>query len=217
MRISIIIPTFNEEKYINRCIKSLLKRLKNNIYEIIIIDSSFNNEILKRVEYFPVKVIKIISRKKGKGYQMNIGVNMAKGDILIFLHADTILPDNTLTLIKENIEDNLILSFSLGFYDKKKFFRMIEFFGKIRCFFTKIPYGDQCYIMKKNTFFKIGKFPEESLEDVKFIKKAKKKNIKIKILREKVKTSSRKWYKYGFIKTTLYHRLTILKYMLFKK
>ncbi len=213
MKISVIIPVINEKKYINRCIRFLIKRLDDSLNEIIVIDGDEKGETLNFIKDYPVKIKKLIS-EKGRGTQLNCGAKKAEGEILIFIHADTILPENAYKLIKNKIKDNLILSFSLGIFDKKFFFRIIEFFSKIRCFFTNTPYGDQVYILTKKTFQKIGGFTERDLEDVKFIKKAKSKGIKVKILPQKIKTSPRNWYKYGFIKNTIKNRLTILKFIL---
>ncbi len=214
MKISAIIPVLNEEKYINRCIRFLIKRLGNTLGEIIIVDGDETGSTLRFIkDYTPVKIKKITS-KKGRGIQQNRGANFSENEILLFIHADSILPEDSKDLILKNIKDNVILSFSLGISDKKIFFKIIEFFSKIRCFLTNTPYGDQCYILTKKTFQKINGFPEENLEDVKFIKKARGKNIKIKIFSQKIKTSPRKWYKYGFMKNTIKNRVTILKFVL---
>jgi len=213
MKISVIIPVFHEEKYINFCIRNLLKKLRNSIFEIIVVDSSINKSTLEAINEYHVDVKKIYS-EKGRGRQLNAGAKIAGGDILLFIHADTILPENAEELIKNNLSENTILSFSLGIYDKKIFFRIIEFFGKLRCKISKVPYGDQCFVMKKEVFYIVGGFSEDNLEDVKFIKKAKKIGINVKILNAKVKTSPRRWYREGFLRTTLKNRVKILKFIL---
>ena len=206
---SIIIPVKDEEQfYINRVVKNIKKIFKNSRYEIIF-SKTQDDKI-----YFNDKNIKVVNSPQGRGVQLNYGAKNSKGEILIFLHCDTILPENAERLILENIEDNAILSFKYSTYPDKFIFKLIEFFTNLRCSITKTPYGDQCFIMKREVFEKLGGFPEEELEDVKFVKKAKKMGIKIKILNEKIKTSPRKYFRQGILKTIINHRVTIVRYMI---
>ena len=99
MNFSIIIPTLNEEKTIESCL-SALQPLRNNC-EIIIVDggSTDNTQILAA----PL-ADKVISSDKGRARQMNNGARHASGNVLIFLHADTSLPENALQLIQQKTQ-----------------------------------------------------------------------------------------------------------------
>ncbi len=206
---SIIIPVKDEEQfYIKRVVKNIKRVFKNSKYEIIFAKTQKEKIFLKD------SFIKFINSPQGRGVQLNTGAKLAKGDILIFLHCDTILPEAAEKLILENLENNVILSFKYSTYPGKFFLKFIEFFTNLRCFFSKTPYGDQCYIMYRELFEKIGGYPEQELEDVKFIKKAKQNRVRIKILNSKIKTSPRRYYREGFLETMVNNRITIMRYLI---
>ena len=86
-KISVIIPTFNEEKYISECLNSIINQTFNN-YEIIIVDSYSQDNTVKIARKYADKIIEC--DRKGPGFARNKGAKIAKGDILVFLDADTI-------------------------------------------------------------------------------------------------------------------------------
>ncbi len=223
MKISVVIPAYNEEHYIVNCIKSVLLAIEQSCYiksEIIVVavkgDDATVNKIL---EYFSPEIIKVLlADHKCRAKQMNIGAEVANGDILMFLHADTVIPQNSFNLIEHQFKTNYdkkIVSFSLCIDSPNFYFRIIEFFTSIRLFFSNIPYGDQVIIVSKNLFSSMGAFDDVTeLEDIIFIRKALKYGVTVKILDEKVKTSARSWYKNGFIRQTLNNRIAIIKFIL---
>ncbi len=219
MLFSIIIPTYKEKNFIKKCIKKIYvdaNKSKFRNFEIIVVDGEKNFSTGKIVKK-KFNKIKIIYSQKGRAYQMNIGASHAKGEILIFLHADTLIPENFFKILLKNYNKikNSFCSFSLGINSKSFFFRIIEVFSKIRIFFTKIPYGDQIFIISKKNFYNLKKFDNvKLLEDVLFVKKVKKAKLNIIIFPQKVKTSPRKWYKNGFIRNTFENRKIMLKYFL---
>lgn len=181
--------------------------------EIIIVDGD-NSSTIKNIknEY----VLKIDS-KKGRANQMNEGARIASGDILLFLHADTILPLNASDLIIESFQDKDIKAgaFDLSFSNNTLVFKVIAFTASIRSRLTRLPYGDQAIFIKKDVFEKIGKYEDITLmEDVNLMQKLKQKKLKIKILSEKVVTSSRKWENKGIVYTTLRNWILISLYFL---
>ncbi len=102
--ISIIIPTLNEEKVLKKTIESVL--IQPNKLEIIISDGGSTDNTLNIAK----KYAKIVNSKKGRGIQMNSGTKFANGDILLFLHADTILPKNATKKIKKILKDKTIIA-----------------------------------------------------------------------------------------------------------
>lgn len=131
MKISVIIPVYNEEKYIKKCLDSL----KNQIIkpdEIIVVDNNCTDKTLKIVKKFSNKLpIKIASEKKqGMIFARNKGFNIASGDILARCDADSILPSNWIKKIKENFAKENIdgLTGPVIFYDlpfKTKFYSIL--------------------------------------------------------------------------------------------
>ena len=102
--ISIIIPTLNEEKNIRECLGSVAE-VPNA--EIIVSDGGSNDRTIEIVKLH--KKVKVVSSPTGRGVQMNTGVLYAHGEILLFLHADCILPTNVLLNIRHIFENNHIV------------------------------------------------------------------------------------------------------------
>ncbi len=209
---SIIIPVYKEKKIINNTIQNL-KSLRNfKKSEIIIVDGDQDKSTLKNI--IDNNVIKI-SSVKGRAVQMNTGADIAKGEILIFLHADTILPNNALDKIEEliNYKKYKAGAFDLSIDSKKFIYKLISFISSIRSRITRIPYGDQAYFIRKDYFFYLGKFMNVPImEDVDLMNRIKKGRGKIFIINEKVKTSVRRWEKEGVIRCTLRNWLLIIFY-----
>ncbi|TAL48488.1 glycosyltransferase [archaeon] len=101
--VSVIVPTYNEEKYIRACLNSVKSQDYPN-YEIIIADSKSKDRTVEIAK----KYAKIVNAKKGVSAGRNAGAKAAKGDILVFLDADTVLSYNTLTELVKAFHDNVV-------------------------------------------------------------------------------------------------------------
>src|SRR3989338_327954 len=204
MSISVIIPTLNEEHNLEDTLKSIGRGV-----EIIVVDggsSDFTREIANDFTE------KIILSERGRGVQMDRGAREASGDILLFLHADTSLPENWRGCI-ENVllgtdfksVPTLVVGggFSLKIDSKGFSFRLIEAVANIRAKYLGLIYGDQAIFVRRDAFFSSGGFMGLPLmEDVDFIRRIRKKG-KVLLLNADVSTSSRQWQKKGILKTTI--------------
>ena len=204
MSISVIIPTLNEEG----CLKKTLEAIGHDV-EIIVVDggsSDFTREIAGGF------TDKVIFSERGRGAQMDRGAREASGDILLFLHADTSLPENWRGCI-ENVllgtdfksVPTLVVGggFSLRIDSKGFSFRLIEAVANIRAKYLGLIYGDQAIFVRRDAFFSSGGFMGIPLmEDVDFIRRIRKKG-KVLLLNADVSTSSRQWQKKGILKTTI--------------
>jgi len=138
MKVSLIIPVFNEEKYITLCLESLEKQIEKP-NEIIIVDNNCTDNTINIVKKYkkslPIKIVK--EKKKGVVFARNKGFSKAKGDILTRCDADSILPKNWIKKIKEDFSKNKIdgLTGPIIFYD---FFLKTSFFSKIYLILMKI-------------------------------------------------------------------------------
>ena len=101
-RFSIIIPVLNEQTQINSVLAHLEKLNCRNLAEIIVVDGDPDGQTIKTIN--DDSVIKLIS-KKGRAVQMNAGAEIARGQILIFLHADTRLPESALEKIDDCLQN----------------------------------------------------------------------------------------------------------------
>lgn len=214
MIISIIIPVYREAGRIRESIEAirLLDGYTESGVEMIVSDGDGDGSTIKALS--GLNTIKILS-PKGRGAQMNSGARSAKGDVLLFLHADSVLPAGALNLIQEALSDSTAAggAFSLGFDSQKIFYKIIALATNIRARLSRIPYGDQAIFMRKDIYNKIGGYKDiPILEDVDLMKRLRKSGLKMVLLKEKVWTSPRRWEKGGRLATTLKHRLISLLY-----
>lgn len=195
--LSIIVPTFREENTINSFLDALFVLDKPAPYEIILVDSTPSQATCRAVKDHDV--LKLGSLK-GRAVQMNVGARAARADALLFLHADTRLPENGLFLIHETLGNEAIQggAFSLHLRSRHPFVRLTQFMTNLRARATRIPFGDQGIFLRRDFFFNLGGFPEIPLmEDLELMLRIRKQNAPIRILREQVSTSARRWRKEG--------------------
>ncbi len=204
MKISIIIPVYNEEKLIDNTLKSIMKAKKNfesrpgNFLEVVIVD---NNSTDRSVEICKKYEVTIVSEKIHNIAKVrNTGAKHATGDILCFLDADSEVSTNIFLLIKEKMLSNKYIGGGTTFkLDKNNLIFRLIFVASV--FMTHLfgLSGVLIYV-KKEDFIKIGGFNEEyyAAEDIDFVIKMKKYGKKSRkkysnIYRGYVITSSRKF------------------------
>jgi len=212
--ISVILPVWKEASIINHTIGNILSSECRGDVEIIVVDGSAEGETIHAVQDREVR--KVVS-EKGRSRQMNTGASLACGEILFFLHADTLLPKNALRAISSLMQGRELVggAFDLGIDSPRSVFRLIETAASLRSRITRIPYGDQGIFIRKDYFHAIGGFKEIPLmEDVDLMRRIKKAGDKICILPLKVKTSPRRWEKEGIVRCTLRNWALITLYCL---
>ncbi len=135
---------------------------------------------------------------------MNEGAKAARGDILVFLHADCIIDGKALAAVSKAVEGGFAGGCLSQRIDSKGWiYRFIESSGNIRARLSRVFYGDQAIFVRKDVFDRAGGFDEvELLEDIMFSKKIKKAGSTC-VLKEKVYSSPRRWKKQGILRTTL--------------
>jgi rSAM/selenodomain-associated transferase 2 len=214
VRYSFIIPVYQEEEIINSTIDHLMCLQKFADAEIIVADGDYEGSTLREISNTNVK--KILC-PEGRARQMNCGAAKSSGDILIFLHADTCLPGNALKMIATLLEDKAIVggAFDLGIDSKHFAFRVIEKMASWRSRLTRIPYGDQAIFIRRDYFQLLGGFKDiPIMEDVELMQRIKRRQGKINILKDKVKTSPRRWETEGVVFCTLRNWFLITLYLL---
>jgi rSAM/selenodomain-associated transferase 2 len=194
---SIIVPVLYEAERINDLISHLRQLDPVESSEIIVVDGAPEKDTLQAIH--DNRITKI-STDKGRARQMNAGALAAKGDILIFLHADTELPLTSLQRINEFINRNEYVggAFDLGIKSDKMIFKVIAFLGSLRSRLNKIPYGDQAIFIRRDDFNKMEGYRDIPLmEDVELMRRVKRSGKKILILHDRVMTSPRRWEEEG--------------------
>ena len=209
---SIVIPVLHEAEIINQLLGTLSHLATNKPFEVIVVDGSPTQDTLRVISD---ETIKKYSSKQGRGRQMNLGAAHASGEILVFLHADTFLPSNALSLIQETLQNKQLVggAFSLQIQSRKLLLRMVAVFSTLRSRMIRAPYGDQVIFLRKSFFDSIGGYRDIPLmEDVELMRRIKRKKGKIVILSASVLTSDRRWKQEGLLYTAVRDTIIIFLY-----
>lgn len=172
--ISIIIPVFNEEKIIAGQLKSLFL-ITDEDTEVITVDGGSEDRTVEILSGFE-RITLLKSTKTGRAAQMNCGAGRAKGNILLFLHADASLPKEWKSEILKAVNSGFVGGgFRIRCGSKENLGRLDKFFAYItglRSRYAKYMYGDQAIFVTKNVFESVSGFPEiPIMEDYEFSKR----------------------------------------------
>lgn len=199
MRCSIIIPVLNEAEGIATFLAHLQK-FRQAGHEIIVVDGGSVDDTRERVRQ---SVDQLLETSTGRAQQMNAGAEVAKGEVLVFLHADTFLPDTA----TQDIEQALTTTskvwgrFAVRLSGQQILFRFVEWMMNRRSCITGIATGDQAMFIKREVFVLLAGFDDMPLmEDVAMSKKLKIYSRPV-CLRTRVYTSSRRWEQRGIVRT----------------
>lgn len=210
LKISIIIPVLNEAPTIASVI-SRAQTAKN--VEIIVADGGSSDDTADIAKSLGVRVI---FTAPGRAAQMNAGAASATGDILLFLHADTLLPPGYDSGARRALAkpQTVAGAFELKIDASQQSLRLVEKGVNWRSNFLQMPYGDQAIFLTAATFDEIGGFPDLPLmEDFEFVRRLKK-HGRIEIVPQPVLTSARRWQQLGVLKTTAINQIVIIAYFL---
>ena len=209
MTISVIIPAIEEQERINGLIRHL-RQMEPDI-ELIVIDGDSNGSTIAAIT--DPKVI-CITAAKGRGNQLAAGAAVATGDLILMLHADTILPDSAFKLIQQSLINGADWgAFRLGIDSNSISYRIIELMVDLRCRIFKLPYGDQAIFVTSNALQSVGGVPCIPLmEDVELARRLHHAGLLFALLPDRVCTSPRRWQKDGITKRTFKNLLLLLRY-----
>jgi rSAM/selenodomain-associated transferase 2 len=211
--ISVIIPTFNEEENLSSLLSYLKQCASNKDMEIIVCDSPISTDSgFKIAQSKNVKTIQ--SPVASRAYQMNLGAEKAKSDILYFLHADARPPIEFVNQIYAQINSG----YEFGIYAYK--FNSNKFLLKVNSFFTRFDGffaggGDQSLFMKKRVFEDLGGFDNALMimEDFDIYKRAKKSGFKNVIIKKPLIISARKYEQNSWVKVNSINLRIFLLYI----
>jgi rSAM/selenodomain-associated transferase 2 len=197
MHYSIIIPVLNESLSLPECLKAL--QSFRGRAEIIVSDGGSTDDTVRIAAELADRVVRT---RKGRAFQMNAGARQAQGEVLLFLHADTALPDHALALIEKRLaQGGQWGRFDIRLHGRPAMLKLIAFMMNWRSRFTGIATGDQAIFVSRQAFFTVGGYPEIALmEDIALSKLLKTISRPI-CLTAKVTSSGRRWETFGVFKT----------------
>lgn len=212
MQLSIILPTLNEAQYLNKQLEAL-QVFRQQGHQLIVVDGgSVDDTLMIAQSVLAQDALKknsldhVLLAKKGRALQMNAGANVATGEVLVFLHADTQLPVDAMDLILKAFNERQRSGkfwgrFNVRLSGDKWSFRIIEMFINIRSRLTSVVTGDQAIFVEASLFKDAGGFLEiELMEDIALSKTLRKVSSPV-CLKQAVITSSRRWQKRGVMAT----------------
>ena len=208
--ISVIIPVLNEQERINGLINHL--RQREVAAEIIVVDG---NPVASTIAVITDPAVIKLTAPKGRGYQLAAGASRATGDLLLMLHADTLLPDYALQSVAAAVTSGADWgAFRLGIDAPDSAYRIIERMVDLRCKLFTLPYGDQAIFTTRAALQSVGGIPAIPLmEDVELALRLHRAGFQFRLLAEQVYTSPRRWQKDGIIRRTLSNWLLLLRYL----
>ncbi|MAB49197.1 MAG: glycosyl transferase family 2 [Flavobacteriaceae bacterium] len=211
-KISIIIPVLNEAENIGRLLRYLTENSSSkNVSEIIVVDGESTDRTAEIVKNFTLTDVKLISSKKGRAKQMNVGAKASTGNILYFLHADTFPPKDFDLLIIENVKKGHEAGCFRMQFDSNHWW--LNLTGWLTKFNLKVCRGgDQSLFITKALFNTIGGYNENYIiyEDNILINELYKRN-KFTVINQKITTSARLYKKVGVWKLQYYYLAIYLK------
>ena len=205
--VSVIIPAYNEEKALPSTLDALFQQTGD--YETIVVDGGSldgTRHVLDQFGFCPLSSLVtrhasrlVLTAPKGRASQMNAGAKVARGEWLLFLHADTVLPARAIARLNAMEADHAIQAggFLHQFSGDDWRLRLISFLDNFRCARSRIIYGDQALFVRRSLFEELGGFPEQLiLEDVAFCERLLRRTNPL-LLSPPVVTDSRKFVQMG--------------------
>lgn len=190
LRISIIVPVYNEEKTIEAMIAQLGPLQRS--CEILLVDGGSTDRTL---ELIPSE-FRVLHSAKGRANQMNLGARESQGDVLFFLHCDSELPRRPLAEIWYVMKDYRAGCFGIAFHSKHFFMWTCRVISNHRIKDRKVMFGDQGIFVTRELFFQAGGFPNlPIMEDYQFSLTLKEMGVKLGIAKHRIYTSDRRFPK----------------------
>src|SRR6185503_15513904 len=199
--LSIIVPCLNEAQGIAGSLAAL-SPLRAYGAEVIVVDGGSNDGTAERAAALADLVI---ASPRGRASQMNAGAARARGEILLFLHADTRLPDSAGALIVDGLKRTRRGwgRFDVSIDGHHPLLRLVEALMNLRSRLTGIATGDQAIFVTRSLFTAAGGYPEIALmEDIAMSKRLKGFGPPL-CLKHRLTASARRWEKHGVLRTIL--------------
>ena len=216
-RLSIIIPVYHEKDVINSLIISIKQQSCDEPYEIIVVDGSPQRDTIHTITYSDVITI---GADYGRGPQLNTGAAVARGELLLFLHADTKLPANSLNEVIKTLTEKQVFAgaFDIRIDSTKWRYQILARMISLRARIRRLPFGDQAHFFTRKYFDEIGGYPNIAImEDLEIMRRIRKQGDSIIILKTSVHTSPRRWATEGIIRGTLRNWFIRTRYYLGEK
>lgn len=204
--VSVIIPALNEEEGIVRTLLSV--EAQRETHEIIVADGGSDDD----TRSLAASHARVVESSRGRARQMNTGAASARGDVLLFLHADTLLPDDALSIVRQTIENGAEGGvFRLAFDRWSPLLRLYSFCTRLPI--PRLCFGDRAIFVRRDVFENLGGYPDVPLfEDLELVRMLHDRGAFV-FLDEAVTTSARRFELYGPLRQQLRNTYLWLHYV----
>lgn len=201
-RISIIMPVLNEAATLPAQLAALQRdQLCDGQAELIVADGGSTDGTAA----LAAQVGRVLTTPRGRARQMNAGAAAARGEIVLFLHADTHLPADALAQVERALAQPGVVggAFRLGFDTGAPIYRLVAASANLRCATRHVYTGDQAYAIRREAFERVGGFPDQPLmEDLEIVRRLRRVG-RFVLFPAAVTTSTRRHRQMGLGKTLL--------------
>lgn len=181
--------------------------------EIIVVDGGSEDGTPRRAERSGARVVR---SEPGRARQLGAGVQASRSDVIVFLHADTLLPKGFAGAIREALRDPAVVggAFRFRFDRRTPALRWIEWGVRLRVALFRMPYGDQALFVRRSTLEAIGGVPQAPIMEDLDLVKAMKSQGRLALLPLPAVTSARRYLERGPLRTLARHWLALAAWTL---
>jgi len=197
VRISVIIPALNEERAIGATLAHTLQTLTP--HELFVVD----NQSIDATAEIAAPYARVLNGAATRGAGLNAAAAVARGDILLFLHADTLLPPDAESVIKKTLQDPTVIggAFRLRLDDTRKIARLVALSVNLRSAWLNTFFGDQAMFVRREVFLQAGGYREWSvMEDLEILARLRRWG-RLALVDAAVVTSARRHRRNGWVRT----------------
>jgi rSAM/selenodomain-associated transferase 2 len=209
-RISIIIPALNEARNLPSVLQAMQAATQ---VEVVVVDGGSTD---RTSAVAAAGGARVIESAPGRSHQMNQGAAVATGPLLLFLHADTRLPQGFEHTIRDTLAQPGVVAgaFQLAIDGQGQGLRWVEWGVNLRSRYLQLPSGDQGIFLTAAAFHQLGGFPDlPRMEDFELVRRLRPLG-RIAIAPRAVVTSDRRWRSLGILRTTLANQAMVVGYLL---
>jgi len=202
VKIAVVIPALDEAEEVESAVSSA----QAEGVEIVVVDGGSRDDTRERARELGARVLRT---ERGRARQLQRGLEASHGDVVLFLHADTRLPDGWDDALRQALDDPAVAggAFRLRFEDEGVAIRVVEWGARIRGAWLGLPFGDQALFARRSVLMEIGGVPDVPvMEDLDLVRAIKARG-RLSLLALPATTSARRYRSRGVARTALTHAL----------
>jgi len=209
--VSVVVPALDEADALPSLVEALARQQTPPAFEVVLADGGSVDDTAGRFATAAAALLPgraattVHCERRGRAVQMNAGARAARGDALLFVHADTLLPPAGLAMVARVLDDGSVVGggFRLAYQERHPALALIAAWASARSRLTGIHYGDQAMFLRRDVFIRLGGFPEVPLfEDYRLSARLRREG-RVITLPLAVRTSARRLLYAGIARTAL--------------